>query len=181
MLSINKPWPLRTPRLEMVPLCLEDWDFFAALHRDPLVLRYFADPRTGERVREDFISRLPAWNAGSHHWLCLVIRERATGAPVGLTGLIRRDDGIGEVGYLLAPAFHGRGYGSESLNGLCDFAFRQVSLRKLTATVTLGNQASRRILEKAGFQLEGTLRENYWLGARWQDDWIFGLLASEWR
>jgi len=35
------------------------------------------------------------------------------------------------------------------------------------------------VLEKAGFVLEGTLRENYLLDGRWQDDWLFGLLARE--
>jgi len=46
----------------------------------------------------------------------------------------------------------------------------------LTATVTAGNHASRHTLLNAGFEHEGTLRQNYFLHDRWHDDWIFGLL-----
>jgi len=45
--------------------------------------------------------------------------------------------------------------------------------------VTVGNLASRALLEKTGFVLEGELRENYWLAERWQNDWIFSLLKHE--
>ncbi|SQA98850.1 Uncharacterised protein [Cedecea neteri] len=64
---------------------------------------------------------------------------------------------------------------------MCAFAFAEVGIRKLVATVTAGNIPSKKVLEKVGFQQEGTLRENYWLNERWQDDWIFGLLAREFR
>lgn len=62
---------------------------------------------------------------------------------------------------------------------MCDYAFNEGGIRRLTATVTVGNLASRALLEKAGFVLEGELRENYWLAERWQNDWIFSLLKHE--
>lgn len=49
----------------------------------------------------------------------------------------------------------------------------------MTATVTAGNAASRRVLEKSGFRLEGELRESYRLAGVWRSDWLFGLLAHE--
>jgi RimJ/RimL family protein N-acetyltransferase len=73
----------------------------------------------------------------------------------------------------------GKGYGFESLKALCDYAFHQGGIRRLTATVTAGNVASRRLLEKARFRLEGELRESYYLAGRWQNDWLFGLLQQE--
>ena len=73
----------------------------------------------------------------------------------------------------------GKGYGFESLQALCDYAFREGGLRRLTATVTAGNVASRRLLEKAHFRLEGELRESYYLSGRWQNDWLLGLLRHE--
>jgi RimJ/RimL family protein N-acetyltransferase len=39
-----------------------------------------------------------------------------------------------------------------------------------------GNWPSRRILEKNGFALEGTLRDNYLLNGQWVSDWVFGRL-----
>lgn len=169
----------RSERLEYEPLTEQDWPFFLAIHRDPLVMRYVADDRSEEAIRLLFDVRLPRWEVGSPHWLCLLIRERSTAAQVGVTGLIDRGDGVAEVGFLLASAFHGKGYGIESLHALCRLAFTDAGFRKLTATVTAGNAASKAVLQRAGFIQEGTLRESYLLAGRWQDDWLFGLLQRE--
>lgn len=168
-------------RLDYQPLAETDWPFFLSLHQDPLVMRYVSDPRAEARIRQLFDVRLPPWDVGSQHWLCLVMREKATGAAVGVTGFVDRGDGVAEVGFLLASAFHGRGYGTESLRAVCRFAFAEAGFRKLSATVTAGNVPSRTVLEKLGFLLEGTLRESYLLEERWQDDWLFGLLRRELR
>lgn len=170
---------LLSERLDHRPLTEEDWPFFLALHQDPRVMRYVSDARSEEAIRQLFDVRLPRWEVGSPHWLCWVIRERSTGARVGVTGLIDRGEGVAEVGFLLASAFHGKGYGIESLRLLCRFAFAEAGFRKLSATVTAGNAASKAVLEKAGFVQEGTLRESYLLAGRWQDDWLFGLLQRE--
>ncbi len=72
----------------------------------------------------------------------------------------------------------GKGYGSEALAGLSEFLL-SAGFHKLKALVVEGNQASRRILEKNGFELEGTLRDNYLLKGQWVNDWMFGRLNQE--
>ncbi len=47
---------------------------------------YVADPRPQAAIREAFDSRLPPWTPGDEHWLCLVVRDRLTHTPLGLTG-----------------------------------------------------------------------------------------------
>ncbi len=157
----------------------DDWPFFVALQQDPRIACYLASSHSDDAMREAFECRLPRWEPGSRHWLCLVMREKTSGEPFGVTGFIDRGEGIAEVGYLLATRVHGQGLGYESLYALCDYAFQVCGYRKLVATVTVGNEPSKRVLEKAGFKIEGTLRENYFLEGRWQDDWLFGLLAHE--
>jgi ribosomal-protein-alanine N-acetyltransferase len=51
---------------------------------------------------------------------------------------------------------------------------------RVEALATLGNKASRGILEKTGFTLEGTLRQYEWARGKFQDQWIFSLLKEEW-
>lgn len=117
---------------------------------------YVADPRPQAAIREAFDSRLPSWTPGDEHWLCLVVRDRLTHTPLGLTGYQHHRREIAEVGFLFAPAAQGRGYGYESLRALCDYAFTTGGVRRLTASVTAGNEASKQLLLKAGFRLEGS-------------------------
>ena len=167
-----------SPRLAYHPISESDWPFFLALNQDREVMRFVADPRDADEIRRvAFDVRLPRWQPGSQHWLCLVLRDKTSGEPVGVSGFIDRGQNCAEVGFLLSAAFHGRGYGSESLRAVCQAAF-SLGFRRLTATVTAGNLASKAVLEKVGFVQEETRRASYYLNGRWQDDWIFGLLPS---
>ena len=170
---------LTTARLTCSPLQESDWPFFLALQQHPDVMRFVAEDRSVADIREAFESRLAPWTPGSAHWLCLVVRDTASQTPLGVTGYIHREDDCAEVGFLFAPSAQGKGYGFESLQALREFAFNQAGIRRLTATVTAGNIASRALLEKSGFRLEGELRESYFLSGRWQNDWLFGLLKHE--
>ncbi|WP_326468848.1 GNAT family protein [Enterobacter wuhouensis] len=168
-----------TARLTCTPLQEQDWPFFLALQQNPEVMRFVADNRPVSAIRDAFDSRLAPWTPGSAHWLCLVVRDAATQTPLGVTGYIQCEEACAEVGFLFAPSAQGKGYGFESLQALCTFAFTEGKIRRLSATVTAGNSASRRLLEKTGFQREGELRESYYLGGRWHNDWLFGLLKHE--
>lgn len=169
----------KTERLIGTPLQQEDWPFYLSLQQHPDVMRYVADERPESTIVEGFNARLPAWSPGSEHWLCLVVRSRESGEALGVTGYIHRDTDCAEVGFLFSPAAQGKGYGYESLRALCDYAFGEGGIRRLTATVTAGNIASRRLLEKTGFIQEGELRQSYYLAGAWHNDWIFGLLKDE--
>jgi hypothetical protein len=59
-------------------------------------------------------------------------------------------------------------------------AFTSMECNRVEALATLGNKASRGILEKTGFTLEGTLRQYEWARGKFQDQWIFSLLKEEW-
>lgn len=170
---------LRTPRLTCSPLVESDWSFFLMLQQHPEVMRYVSDARSEQEIRDAFDARLPTWYPGSPHWLCLLVRDSATKTPLGVTGYVHRDDDCAEVGFLFAPEAQGKGYGRESLAALCEYAFNDGGIRRLVATVTAGNLASRHLLEKTGFVLEGELREAWWLAGAWHNDWLFGLLRHE--
>ena len=172
---------LKTSRLICRPLNIEDWAFFLTLQQNADVMRFVADTRTEQEIQAAFHSRLPEWAPGSPHWLCLVLCDKATGMPLGVTGYIHENNECAEVGFLLTPEAQGKGYGTESLHAVCDYAFTHGGLRRLTACVPAGNEASRRLLEKIGFIHEGTLRESYWLQQTWRDDWLFGLLKREYQ
>ncbi|WP_431225558.1 GNAT family N-acetyltransferase [Serratia sp. L9] len=172
---------LETPLLLLQSITAEDWPLFLRLYQDPQVLRYIADPLAECEIRARFEARLPQWDKHGERWLCLVMREKISGKAFGITGF--RPEWLpfqqAEVGFGSLPEGQGKGYGKESLRAVLDFAFSACGFHKMTATVTEGNIASRSLLESCGFQLEGTLRDNYRLAGRWCNDWQLGLLAPE--
>lgn len=174
---------LSTPRLIMQPIQTDDWAFFLRLYQTPEVMRFIGDIETPAQVHSRFEQRLGNWDRYCDFWLCLLIREKETGAAVGLTGFFPdwRPYQQAEVGFILAPEHQRKGYAVESLREVLNFAFDQCGFHRLQDNVLEGNDASRRVLEKCGFQYEGRLRDSYRIGDDWKNDWLLGLLASDTR
>ncbi len=82
--------------------------------------------------------------------------------------------GIGEA------AWRGRGAGTEAARLTLDFAFRELNLHRITATVFGYNTASLRMCEKLGFTREGVFREFLQRDGRRYDMILLGLLRREW-
>lgn len=85
-----------------------------------------------------------------------------------------------EIGYILQDAYRSRGIVTEAVRQICRLAFDQLDIIRLTATVFSPNMASRRVLEKNGFRLEGTMRRSIWKDGNIYDGLIYGLLREEW-
>ncbi|MNV81492.1 Ribosomal-protein-serine acetyltransferase [compost metagenome] len=63
-----------------------------------------------------------------------------------------------EIGYDIARAFWGRGYASEAISALLDYAFSTLKLNRIEAKVEPENVNSVKVLQKLNFMFEGTLR-----------------------
>lgn len=81
----------------------------------------------------------------------------ADGRVVGDCGTLgwADDEGRVEIGYGLAAPFRRRGLGTEAVRALADWVGEQPGVRAVTASVEVGNEASRRLLERLGFRLAG--------------------------
>ncbi|AFZ72853.1 GNAT family N-acetyltransferase [Natronobacterium gregoryi] len=107
----------------------------------------------------------------------------ADGEPVGAIGLdpIERYRQWGEIGYWIAPDFHGHGYGSDALSTTIEYAFTQLGLHKLAARVYEFNEPSMELLESVGFRREGVHRKDAFVDGEYKDTYWYGLLEDEWR
>lgn len=104
------------------------------------------------------------------------------GAAVGSIGLVLQDDietGTAEVGYWLGEPFWGNGIATAALRAFARWAFEEFALRRLFAGVMASNLASRRVLEKVGFQLEGIHRQHIIKAGIVQDQAYYALLRDE--
>lgn len=82
--------------------------------------------------------------------------ENAT--PVGLVGLNLRGEGtvpLPDIGFNLLPSARGKGYASEAVKGLSDYYDREKGVTELLGYVDDDNEASIKVLKRAGFELLG--------------------------
>ncbi|KAF5368979.1 hypothetical protein D9758_003029 [Tetrapyrgos nigripes] len=85
-----------------------------------------------------------------------------------------------EVGYWISEEFWGRGITTEVLKAFLSFVWREYpNVERLGGTVYSGNEASVRVLKKAGFVHEGTMRKHVWKNGEFKDLLVFGLLREE--
>jgi [ribosomal protein S5]-alanine N-acetyltransferase len=102
---------------------------------------------------------------------------------IGGMGLskIKPDQGTATVGYWINPKYHQRGYGSEALRAVLDFAFGELKLRRIEAGVFAGNPSSGKLLERFGAKREGLTRRGKISKAdgKVKDEILYGLLREE--
>ena len=137
---------LETERLLFRPHQPEDLEPFCAMEADAEVRRWVGGrPRTREeaeqKVRSVYLKpvrdRLGMW--------ATVLK--AENRYIGYCGVY----GQGVLGYYLARPYWGRGLATEAARALVEFGFRELGLARIRASVEVGNDASRHILETLGF------------------------------
>ena len=84
-----------------------------------------------------------------------------------------------ELGYWLGEPFWGRGIRTDAARHLTAWAFQNLEIYRIYATVFAGNQASMRVLEKAGFEREGRLRASVFKNGRIMDQLLYARIRAE--
>ena len=155
--------PLVTPRLALEPMAPAHAEGFFAALQHPDVYRYIAStpPETVAALAarwERLASRLAP--DGSAAWLNWAVRRTRDGALVGRIDAEVDDRAVAtNVGYVFLPAHWGNGYASEAVSAAVAHLIA-CGVTRLLATVTVGNAASCRVLEKSGFACTRVLPGN---------------------
>jgi RimJ/RimL family protein N-acetyltransferase len=103
--------------------------------------------------------------------------------PIGTAGLHGLDlvNGVAEFGISIGEKKEwNKGYGTDALRAICDFGFGELRLHRIELQVYAGNARGRRSYEKAGFTIDGTLRERHYAEGRYEDVLVMSLLRDEW-
>lgn len=82
---------------------------------------------------------------------------------IGSIGVFRKENihyRTAEMGYYIGEAYWGKGIGTKAVRDACDYIFNNTDIIRIFAEPFAYNAASCRILEKAGFAYEGTMRKN---------------------
>lgn len=101
------------------------------------------------------------------------------GAAVGGVGLRLGQDiyrRSAEIGYWLGEAYWGRGIATEAVRAMTDYAFLRFDLARVWAGVFEWNLASMRVLEKAGYEREGRLRQSVTKDGQTVDELLYAIV-----
>ncbi|WP_424753271.1 GNAT family N-acetyltransferase [Methylobacterium sp.] len=110
-----------------------------------------------------------------------IIEERASRSLLGAIRFNNIDKYCrwAEIGYELHPSHWGLGLMTEAVSAVAQCGFRKFGLNRIEAWTLEGNLASDRVLKKAGFRYEGTLRQKAWFKNRFHDFRMFGRLSGD--
>lgn len=174
---------LETARLILRPLRLSDAQDVFEYSSNPNVTRYNdCEPFATLNDSIEFIKFTHSLNQ-ENSMSFLAIVEKKSDKVIGTTGLFRRTDlskWTLELGYSLGEAYWGKGYATEAVAHLVDYAFWILtSLERIEATCLTPNLASQRVLEKVGLQREGLLRNYYKKNGYFYDSYQYSLLRKE--
>jgi RimJ/RimL family protein N-acetyltransferase len=148
--------PLVTPRLELRRSRPEDAPTISGYRSDPEVHRHQGWDRTDEEgVRleiEEMAGRSPGELGG---WVQFSAIDREDGELVGDVGLspAEEEPGVMKAGYTISPAFQGKGYATEAVAALMDYAFDVLDAEIVRIYANGANAASIRVAEKVGMRL----------------------------
>jgi [ribosomal protein S5]-alanine N-acetyltransferase len=148
---------LRTPRLQLRELNLEDDAFILELLNDEAFLRYIGDK--GVRTPADARNYLQQGPIDSYQrngfGLYAVCTHGGPAAPVGICGLVRRE-GLQDpdVGFAFLARHRGRGYAVEAAAAVLDLGTHTLKLPRIVAITAPDNWGSIRVLEKIGMKFD---------------------------
>jgi RimJ/RimL family protein N-acetyltransferase len=180
---------LFTERLRLTPLVADDVDIALELWTDAEVLKFVCDALTEEEVRQEMPNSIKRGGNGGIGIWC--VADRKTGEKLGDSYLLpmpidtddidfslvvmgQMPDADIEVGYFLKPSAWGQGYATEVCKRLLQFAFQEVSLSEVVASVDDGNVVSKKVLEKSGLIDRGRTR------SYGKDSPIYRITRDEW-
>ena len=107
----------------------------------------------------DYLNIILAADTNQTYAFAIVLEDKV----IGNIGAFRQDNihsKSAEIGYFIGEPYWGKGYGTQALEQICEYLFENTDLIRLYAEPFSHNKGSRRILEKVGFEQEGTLRSN---------------------
>jgi len=178
-------YPMQTERLLLRPYARDDFDALLAIQSREDVVRYlYEDPLGPDDVRALLERRLGNTSLSDEgDTLAVAVVLRASGEMIGdcILHWSSRQHQLGEIGFVLHPDHHGRGYATEAARPLVEFGFEEVGLHRIIGRLEARNTASARVLEKLGMRREALLIENEFVKGEWQSELAYAILDREWR
>jgi RimJ/RimL family protein N-acetyltransferase len=153
----------------------------------PLVTKWYNDPDFNgqyfsplQRSRVDVEMMI---EPGQHESRAFVIQKK-DGTEIGLIFFFYALHPMAktlEISYRLIPSERRKGYCTEAAQIMVDYLFLSKETTCIQATTHSENIDSQKVLQRLGFQKEGTMRKRFYVRGEWQNLTVFSILREEWK
>lgn len=174
---------IETPRLILRKLLKNDSEDMYEYSSNREVTRYLLwEPHLSETYTRKYLVYLQGRYRAGDFYDWGVIYKKAN-KMIGTCGFTRFnfDSNSAEVGYVLNPAFWGYGIAPEAVLAVMRFGFVNLGLHRIEAKYMIGNDRSRRVMEKLGMQFEGVARDSMHVKGRFVSVGTCAILRDEFR
>lgn len=145
------------------------------------VTRYLLwEPHESESYTYKYLAYIQSrYRAGDFFDWALTIKDG--GKMIGTCGFTRLniESNSGEIGYVLNPVFWGYGLAPEAVNAVLRYGFCELRLHRIEARYMVGNDRSRRVMEKVGMQFEGVSRDSMHVKGKYVSIGTCAILRNE--
>lgn len=168
-------------RIRLRKMTQEDTELYHAWRNDMEVMRS-TNPSMDVYSLEETQGFVDQVILGSQSSRSYILVDKANEAPIGIVSLIlidyknRNAECIIDIG---EKEYWGKGYGTEGLKLLLDYAFYELNLHRVSLKVFSFNDRAIHLYKKLGFQQEGLIRECLFREGKWHHVIQMGILQEE--
>ena len=131
-----------------------------------------------EQDGKEFILGMLSADENDTFAFAITVNEKVIGS-IGAFRQTNIHSKTAELGYYIAEEYWGKGIMTEAVKQLCSYVFSNSDMIRIYAEPFAYNIGSQRVLEKAGFQYEGTLRRNAVKNGKVLDMKMYALIREE--
>jgi ribosomal-protein-alanine N-acetyltransferase len=152
-------------------------EFLAAVKRSRRLHGHWASP---PRTAKAFNKSLERFSSKAHVGFWVQTESGELAGAININEIVRGRFRSGYLGYYAFAPHNGRGYMTTGLRAVVSRAFRQLRLHRLEANIQPDNEASRRLVKRLGFKLEGFSRRYLKIAGKWRDHERWALTSENW-
>ena len=147
---------------------------------DEAVQGMYGEPayRTVEEVKSLLQEYITGYVTGyTYRWAVI---EMESGECIGQIAyfLVDQSGSWGEIEYAIGTAYQGKGFATEATKAVIDYGFKNIGFHKVQICVRPSNIKSKRVIEKCGFEYEGTLRDYFFIDGKYEGRMYYSLIVN---
>ena len=172
---------LETERLVLRGLCVSDcFDMYDYSKKSEMTKYLTWSPHPDVEYTKEYLQCVKEhYKMGLFYDWAVVLKE--SDKMIGTCGFTRFNlpNNFAEIGYVINSEYRGRGIAAEAARSVVEFGFSKLDLNRIEARYMIGNDASRKVMEKLGMRFEGVARSVVCKNGIYHDVGTCSVLKSE--